>query len=250
MKNLKMPVYLKALSKKEILFNLLKCELLVAILGVFFYRSIAAIVIISPLSLIFLIFTAKDLYKRKQFDILMQFKELLVSVNSSIQAGYSLENAFINADRDMRELYGEGNFIISELEVIKRGLYNNCTLVSLLKGMAVKTNIEEIEDFADIMIVAKHTGGRIKEIMESYISSIEEKTALKEEVKTMISQRSFELKIMNVVPFLILVYVSITSKGFFDMLYGNLFGQIIMSFILAAYLFSIYLSKKIIDISL
>jgi len=250
MKSLKMPVYLKTLSKKELIFNLIKCEAIVVLLAIFFYKSMMAIILLSPLSFVFLIFKAKDIYKKKRFDIMLQFKELLVSVNTSIQAGYSLENAFLNASKDMKELYGNNNFIINELTIIKRGLENNCSLVSLIKSMAKKTEIEEIEDFADILVVAKHTGGRIREIMETFIAGIEEKSSVKEEVETMISSRRFEQKIMNVIPFIILLYISIVNKGYFDLLYKNIFGEIVMTILLGAYLFAIYLSRKITDISL
>ena len=53
---------------------------------------------------------------------------------------------------------------------------------------------------------------------------------------------------MNVVPFLILFYVDTTSKGFFDMLYHNIAGNIIMTVGIAVYGVAICMEDKIMDI--
>ena len=250
MKKLKVPDCIKTLSKRELAVIFLKSEGMVIVIGYFFYRSLLWILLLTPVTCLFMKYLAVEEEKKKRYSIMLQFKELLVSVNTSIQAGYSLENAFIYASKDMRELYGKDNFIIKELAIITRGLQNNVTIVNLLKNMASKAKVEEIYNFADVMVIAKQSGGKMKEIMDSYIKSIEEKVAVRQEVETMITSRKFEQKIMNVVPFAILVYVNLTSKGFFDVLYHNVVGYIVMSGILVAYLTSIYLANKIIDIEM
>lgn len=53
---------------------------------------------------------------------------------------------------------------------------------------------------------------------------------------------------MNGVPFGILLYISIASRGFFDVLYKNAAGIIVMTICLGVYLGAIFLSGKIVDI--
>lgn len=250
MKKLKVPDYIKELSGKELAVVFIKSEGMVIVMGYFFYRSLWGILIMTPITCFLVKHFAKKENEKKKYNILLQFKELLVSVNTSIQAGYSLENAFIYAGKDMKELYGKDNFIIKELKVVSRGLQNNITIVSLIKNMAQKAGVDEIDNFADVMVIAKQSGGKLKEIMDSYIKSIEEKVSVMQEVDTMISSRRFEQNIMNIVPFAILVYVNLTSRGFFDVLYHNIVGYVVMTGILVAYLSSMYLANKIIDIEL
>ena len=55
---------------------------------------------------------------------------------------------------------------------------------------------------------------------------------------------------MNVVPFFIIFYVELTSKGFFDILYHNLFGNLVMTVTLGIYLLSVYMAERMTDISI
>ena len=64
----------------------------------------------------------------------------------------------------------------------------------------------------------------------------------------MISAKKMEQKIMNMVPFLIIFYVGTTSRGFFDVLYHNLIGVIIMTSCLLFYGAAYLLSKRIVKI--
>ena len=53
---------------------------------------------------------------------------------------------------------------------------------------------------------------------------------------------------MNLVPFLIISYISMTSTGFFDVLYHNAVGIAIMTVCLVVYVAAYRLSEKIVDI--
>ena len=53
---------------------------------------------------------------------------------------------------------------------------------------------------------------------------------------------------MNMVPFLIIFYIGSTSRGFFDVLYHNLIGVVIMTVCLGLYGIAYLLSKRIVEI--
>jgi tight adherence protein B len=46
------------------------------------------------------------------------------------------------------------------------------------------------------------------------------------------------MKIMNMMPFFIMAYISLTGRGYFDVMYHNLPGIIVMSVCLIVYIFS------------
>ena len=77
---------------------------------------------------------------------------------------------------------------------------------------------------------------------------IEQKTETDKEIQLMISAKKLEQKIMNMVPFLIIFYVSSTSKGFFDVLYHNLVGVVIMTVCLGFYAAAYLMSKRMVEI--
>ena len=86
------------------------------------------------------------------------------------------------------------------------------------------------------------------DILAKTAAVIEQKTETDKEIQLMISSRKMEQKIMNMVPFLIIFYVGSTSKGFFDVLYHNVLGIVIMTVCLGFYMAAYMLSERIVDI--
>lgn len=103
-------------------------------------------------------------------------------------------------------------------------------------------------EFAQVFAAAKRNGGNLTEVIERSASIIEEKVETEKEIQILVSARKLEQRIMNVVPFGILLYISVTSKGFFDVLYHNPAGIIIMTVCLAVYVAAVLLSGKIVNI--
>lgn len=102
--------------------------------------------------------------------------------------------------------------------------------------------------FAEIFLIAKRNGGSMTEILSVTADTIEQKTAVDKEIEVLLSSRKMEQKIMNAVPFFIIFYISLTSKGFFDVLYHNPAGILIMTICLAVYLAAFIISRKIVEI--
>ena len=86
------------------------------------------------------------------------------------------------------------------------------------------------------------------EILSETADSIEQKSVVDKEIQVILSSKKMEQKIMNVIPFFIIFYISITSRGFFDVLYHNLIGIVIMTFCLVLYLAAFMISQKIVAI--
>ena len=100
----------------------------------------------------------------------------------------------------------------------------------------------------DIFCLANKTGGNLVEIIDSTALLISQKIAIDEEIEVIISAGKMERKIMMIIPFLIILYIDLTNKGFFLPLYHNFIGVIIMSICLLVYLAAIKFSGKIISI--
>ena len=237
------------MKKKDLLICIIKGIGIILAFGYFFYRSYIITLFLIPSIYPYLVFKAKEHDKARKNALLLQFKDMLGTVNSSMQAGYSIENAFLEAGKDMGRLYGSDADIVKELCIIRNGLINNYSLTGLIKDFSKRSGLEEIESFASILHTGVRTGGNMGKIMNSYIRVIEEKTGVIQEIETMVSARRFEQKIMNIIPFFIIFYVDLTNKGFFGILYHNLFGNLVMTITMGIYVLSVYLSEKMIDIA-
>lgn len=236
------------LQAKERIWYTTQGLFLVAVIGYFFYRSWLACIGLMPVLYLFLREKKKELAKRQRQELSMQFKDLILTVSANQRAGYSIENAFRESYKDMAMLYGEKGIICTELKHIMVGLDNNIILEQLLYNLGMRSGLPDIVQFADVFIIAKRSGGNMTDILAKTAAVIEQKTETDKEIQLMISAKKMEQKIMNIVPFLIILYVGSTSKGFFDVLYHNLIGIIVMTVCLGFYLAAYLLSKRIVDI--
>ena len=95
------------------------------------------------------------------------------------------------------------------------------------------------------MIFAKRSGGDFVQIIHGTVESIRDKIQVEEEILTMIAEKRLEQKVMNVIPLFLLLYLDLISPGYLDILYGNLFGIIVMTISLGGYGAAILLSERI-----
>lgn len=235
-------------SGRERILYLAEGILLVGIIAYFFYQSLWACLLLAPALPLFLERKKKELAKRRRQELSMQFKDAVLSVSANQKAGYSVENAFREAYQDMAMLYGGDSPICRELHYISKGLDNNMVLEKLLYELGVRSHVPDILQFADVFLIAKRTGGNMTEILSETADSIEQKSAVDKEIQVLLSSKKMEQKIMNIVPFFIIFYISVTSKGYFDVLYHNPIGIVIMTFCLLLYLAAFTISEKIVAI--
>lgn len=187
--------------------------------------------------------------KRKQL-LNHQFREVILAVSSHLQAGFSVENAFMEAYRDTCMLFGEKSLMARELSWILRRVQNNESLEQSLLQLAQRSDLEDIYEFAEVFAIAKRGGGEIRSIMMRTADIIGDKMEVKREIHTIMSEKMLEQKIMQCMPFGMIGYLSLTSPGFLDSLYHNIVGIALMTGCLGVYVFACFLAERILDINI
>ena len=66
----------------------------------------------------------------------------------------------------------------------------------------------------------------------------------------MTAAKVFEQQVMSAVPFLIVLYIDITSPGFFDIMYETPGGRWVMTLCLGLYGMALILAGQILDIEI
>lgn len=213
----------------------------------FFYRSFWAFPVLCIPGVLYY---KKDVEKKAAQDrrrLLLQFRDMIRSVAAAMQAGYSVENAFLESYSDMCMMHGETSFICCELNVIKRGLVINLTLEELLEDLGKRSRTAEIREFASVFAIARRNGGNMARVIQASAELIHKKVETEEEILLQTAARRMERNIMNLMPFAILIYVDMGNRGYFDELYHNLQGVAVMSGCLAVYLTAYGLSERILE---
>lgn len=85
-------------------------------------------------------------------------------------------------------------------------------------------------------------------IFQNTVDKISQKAEVEREIEVLLAAKRMEMKIMDLVPFGILLYVGLTSPEFLDPLYGNWLGAGIMTISLLVYGCAIKIAEKIVAI--
>ena len=191
---------------------------------------------------------AAFLATKRREALTLEFKDFILALSASLKAGYSAENALVAAGRDLACMYEETSMMVEECRKMEKNLKNNQLSEVLLTEFAKRSGQEEIQDFAAIFVIAKRSGGAMSAMIKNTADIISEKIEVKREIQLLYAAKKMEQNIMNVVPVAMIGYVRLTTPEYFDVLYHNLFGILIMTVCLMIYVSAYMLSQKIMDI--
>lgn len=234
------------MNKKEKLLGYAVCFAGVFIAIQIFFR----VWVVSLVSAVILGFAGIRIYrgmlkKKRNEMLLLQFREMLGSLCTSIGSGKNMPDSFLDAYTEMKQQFGDNSYISKELSGILAGLHNNINIEALLNDFAYRSGQEDILSFAEIFEVANRRGGSIRQIILETKDLISDKISIEMEIRTMISGKSNELNIMILLPLIIVSQLNsmMNSSG------GNAFLTIGVKLVAIGMFVGAYcLGKKIIDI--
>lgn len=232
-------------SIKEYIRYIFEGIFLVAILGLLFYKNLFAMIFLSPLIILYLKKKKEELVIKRKWQLNIQFRDGINSLSAALGVGYSAEHAFIEAIKDLKRMYPKGAMIIKEFNYLVNRIQMNIPVEKALSDFGERSKVEDIINFSEVFATAKRTGGDLIGIIRTSSKLISEKIEVKREIISMISAKKYEASIMKIVPLGILIYLSISSPGFLDPLYNNIFGVFLMTILLAIYLSTFHVIDKI-----
>lgn len=235
-------------TKESFIQYFLKGAVLGGMIGFLFYSNLFGILLSLPIGLIYVHNKKKDLIEERKWRLNLEFRDGLASLSAALNAGYSVENAFYQAVQDLLLMYSLDSLIVTEFESIVKQIQMNQNIEEILEDFAVRSGVEDIENFAEVFKTAKRTGGDSIHIIRTTGTTIQDKIEVKREIRTLLTGKKFEATIMSFIPMGIICYLRFCSPGFLDPLYHNWFGYVFMTIIIILYYGVYQLSKKIMDI--
>lgn len=226
---------------------ILVCAMVTVLFAYFFYRSLWAVIPLGAIGFYVFLDIRRKKAKKARNELAAQFRECILSVVSALQAGYSVENAFLESEKDMELMYGKYSMIGGELKFVRRGLQINITLEELLADIAGRSGCSDIGEFAQIFALAKRNGGNMTEIIKNSAGQIGKRIELRQEIQVLLGGKQMEFMIMKLMPFGILLYVGIGNPGYFEPLYHNLSGIGVMTGCLAVYSGAYFLGESVME---
>ena len=237
-------------AKEKVFYVLLAASVLFAI-GYIFYHHIIGALILTPLALLYPKRKTKDIIEKRKSELNLQFKDLLYSISASLTAGKSVETAFKEALNDLCILYpGPDTYIIREVEYIVRRLEMNETIEDALEDLAKRSHLEDIQNFTDVFKTCKRTGGNLVNVIRNSTNIINDKIEIKEEINTLLAAKKFEQKVLSVMPFIMILILSLTTEDYMAPVFDTIVGRIVMTFAIIIIAIGYFVSKKIMDIKI
>lgn len=213
-----------------------------------FYRSIwIGIPMLAGLVPYMKLWIQGQIQKQQQV-FLGQFKDSLQSIAAALNVGYSVENAIKETRKDLSILYAPESRIMHEFIYMTHQINLNITVETVLEEWAERANLSEISSFVTVFITAKRTGGDSIAIIRNASQNICDKIDVKREIKTLMTAKKLEFKVMILIPLFILFYMRISFPEFMAALYGNAVGMLLMTGCLFIYGLACLWGRRIVDI--
>lgn len=216
-----------------------------ALIAYLFYDHIAGIVTFPVVYLIVRKLDKKRKKEEEKKEIEVRFLDMLRFLGTNVLAGFSIENAWRESEKDLKKLYGENDFFCREVEEISVSVGLNISLENLLTAFAAKMECEDMISFAEIFQYAKRSGGNFSDLINSIYAKLQEKQETKREIEVLIASKRMEQRIMNVVPIGMLAYLRLSSGGYLDVIYHNIFGVLFMTCCIGVYLLAMFWSSRL-----
>lgn len=236
------------LSQKEILILILEALGAGGAISYLFYESLFGLILTPVFFILLKKRKISQQIKARKNELSQQFMDALKAVSTALLAGYSTENAWMEAQKELVLLYGRDSMMYQEFDAMNRAVQMNIPLEQKLEEFAERSAVEAIGSFAEIFSFAKRSGGNFVQIIDSTTQRMCGKFETEREIEVMVAAKKMEQKVMNIVPIGIIAYLKISSMGTLDILYGNFFGVCFMTVCLIAYAGAILLSDRILDI--
>lgn len=175
-------------------------------------------------------------YKRqRKWELNLAFKDALVCLENSLAVGYSPESSVQESVKSLEQLYGREHEICREFKRMVKQMELGTSMEEVFLEFGRRSGVEDIRQLADIFSIVKRTGGNLGQVFRQTGSVLQEKIELKRELHSAIASKRMEFRIMQLMPYGILLYLKLCAPTMSEGLYHNLFGIIFMWCVLAVY---------------
>ena len=213
-----------------------------------FYRSFWAIVWFPVVFILVMRQARRKEIEVARMNLQEEFLHGISVLNSSLQAGLSMENAWKEVEQETKILYGEKAHFYLGVKEINQKVAHNAPLEKLFLEFAYQCKIEDMIQFAELMEFGKRSGSNWKQIIDVTVCQMTEQQDAKQEIEVMVAEKKMEQQVMNIVPLGLLAFLQFSAWDYMSVMYHNLFGVICMTIFGAGYAGAIFLSQRILKV--
>ncbi len=239
-----------SLTMKEWIGSVIEIMVIMGVVNYLCYRTFWFFLLGIPFGYWYICWKKRHKREKRRKLLECQFYDVLQGLHTAIRAGYSMEQAVSECREEIQQIYGKKSDFLIELLFMEKQMRIGIPVEQLFLDLGQRSGVEDIRYFGEVFQINRRSGGNLAQIIEKLVKVLGEKCQIKKDIDVAISGKKFEQTIMSIVPGGIIVYMQLTSDGFLDVLYHNVLGSLVMSVCLLIYIFSFWLGRKIIRISI
>lgn len=239
------------LSKDEKLKYYISVCIILALLGLLFYRNLIMSAVAAaaaiPLEKVY-----ANYLRNKRIETLQEgFRDALYSISGAVSAGKQLPQAISDAAESAELSYGLSSDIGTELRHIATVYYETHSDVEdLLYDFARRSGLEEIRQFAQSCSICRRCGGDMEAVSLRTASVLIDRMEVEREVKGLIAQKKTDILLLVAMPLAVLLFLNLVSFDYLEPLYAGFAGRFLMTVCLCGMGIALLWSLKITDIKL
>lgn len=183
--------------------------------------------------------------RRKQ-QFLLQFRDLLYSVASSVSVGRSMALALEESITFWQGTYTPKDDIMVELNAMVRQMKeSNARDLDVLWDLAERSGLPDVTDFVLVYENCRASGGDLIKAIDRATGIIGDKIGLERELHTLMAQKRFEGRIVMISPFLLMLLLKIVSPGYLAPLTASTQGYMVSTFALGLIGAACFLTERV-----
>lgn len=231
-------------ERKSILISLF----MVSGIAFLFFDSIYAMLAFPGIYFLVRNVIKKEEAKKTKLILKDEFRDMILSMAAALEGGNSVERTMLAVEGELRMLYGEKSVILQAVHQLIIKVEANHSIEKAFEEMALEIDLREAVIFAETFKIGKRIGGDMNQIIMDTVEIISRKIQTEKEIENHLAGKKFEFRIMCATPFAIIAYVRLSSPGYFNPLYHNLTGILIMVIVLFCIFGAYEIGKKVISI--
>lgn len=239
------------MSRQERIVTMILAAAVLFAVGYVFYHSIILSALVALFCVKFPKIRTRQIIDKRKKQLMLQFKDMLYSLSSALSVGKSVETGIRDSLQDLRVIYPDPETdILRELEYILRGIGISNTIEEMFSQFAERADLEDIDNFVDIFVTCKRTGGDLIEVMRSTSNTIGEKIEVKQEIHTMISGKKYEFNFMMVLPVILILFLTLTSGDYMAPVFQTIVGRLAMTAAIVTFVLAYVVGSRIMKIDI
>ena len=194
--------------------------------------------------------TKKQEKQRRQEKEQEYFAEYLGFLKEALLVGYSLEQAVGEGKKGMLTTLKEDEPFLQAVTRLERKMQLGTSVETVFSQWAEEALCEDVGDFAEVLFIAKRTGGAVQQVIENTEQVIRDKQETLRFIRSVMHSREYEAKVMKCMPFAMLIYLRLFMSDFLSPLYHNAVGVCVMAVVLVVYFSLCLVVDKVTAVSL